>query len=392
MNGCPESMRLLLDANAIVDILNHPQHELATDSSPLHIAASRGDYECVRLLVDAFANLEVYDSSQNPALVWACRNGHLDIVRLLIDSGASVNRGLSPEPTHPPFLPVSALYAVMDGPNEQVDVVKTLLEAGADVNWRGADPNVINYNDPDPITAIHQAVSNRRPEVLKLLLEFGADMDDIDDPFGSTPVIKAASRGDYECVRVLVDAGADLEHTDFTANPALVWACRNGHLDIVRFLIDRGATIDGPNEYLDVIKHVLEAGADVNWVHSNFVGDTPLHVALRKQHPDTALLLINAGAEVFLPCDVGFSPLQLFPVFVPWSAEWEQVLERMVERGEMEGFDNWGRMGWQGLFADASRLKNSVMLKCLLRLCCNDRTVCDDSSGVWDEEYAGLYA
>jgi len=49
------------------------------------------------------------------------------------------------------------------------------------------EPNAINSKNDEGKTALHYAIERNKPEVVKLLLEYGADLN-IEDPKGSTPL------------------------------------------------------------------------------------------------------------------------------------------------------------------------------------------------------------
>ena len=57
----------------------------------LHQAASEGHLEVVRLLVENGANVNARDENGRTPLFRAADEGHLDIVRLLVENGAEVN-------------------------------------------------------------------------------------------------------------------------------------------------------------------------------------------------------------------------------------------------------------------------------------------------------------
>ena len=84
-----------------------------------------------------------------------------------------------------------------------------------------------------------------RGEVVRLLVESGANKDQGKTGDGMTPLHIAAEQGHLEVVRFLVESGANKDQgtTDYGTTP-LCMAAHNGHLDVVRFLVESGANKD----------------------------------------------------------------------------------------------------------------------------------------------------
>ena len=82
---------------------------------------------------------------------------------------------------------------------------------------------------------LHYAVLRRRPEMVKLMLSLGAQIDAIDDR-GSTALMLAAKNGQIEVVRYLLSKGADKSLQDNNGITAVEHARQQGHLDIVSLL------------------------------------------------------------------------------------------------------------------------------------------------------------
>lgn len=99
------------------------------------------------------------------------------------------------------------------------------------------------------------------------------------------------------------------------------WACRGGHLDILKQLLNQGARVNardkvrgtvfwGPvrNTGADAIpgeEHVWSRGlgrahqsTPSTDPHFSQIGSTPLHVAVRTRHPDCLEHLIECGAQL----------------------------------------------------------------------------------------------
>jgi len=119
------------------------------------------------------------------------------------------------------------LYATRDG---HVEIVRTLLDRGAKVDAVA----------PRGITALMVAAQRGHVEIVKLLLVKRAFINARNDN-DNTALMYAAEFGHLDVVKVLVDAGADLNVRDGDRETALGIARRRGHLDIVRLLTDKRA-------------------------------------------------------------------------------------------------------------------------------------------------------
>lgn len=151
----------------------------------------------------------------------AIRAGDRTAVLKLIKGGQSLN-------DHNLFLGVTPLmYAIEEG---RTDIVKDLLEAGADVNAPGKDGK----------TALMQAILSNQIPILPDLLKAGAKPDSVDDN-GSTALMNAVSAGSSEAVRILLEYGADPNRIDHYGISALAIAQSSKESEIVALLQNAGA-------------------------------------------------------------------------------------------------------------------------------------------------------
>ena len=108
-----------------------------------------------------------------------------------------------------------------DTSGRSLEIVKLLLERGADVNSN----NVIG------VTPLHLAVTFNNVELARLLLENGADIDRKDNYYSMTPLMSAAqSVGRYDdpaIVELLLDKGANISIKDKKGDTALKYAWKN---------------------------------------------------------------------------------------------------------------------------------------------------------------------
>jgi ankyrin repeat protein len=279
----------------------------AASGSPLADAAMQRDAAAVRALLAQKPDVNAPGRDGTPALHWAVRTDELEMARLLLAAGADpgiANRyGVTPL-----FLACANGNAVM---------IRLLLEAGA-------DPNSV---DPTGETALMTAARVGTPDGVKLLLDRGATIDATDPTFQQTALMIAVRENHPDVVTLLVERGAQVNARTRTG-PTPAWVLPNsvpgfGHgVGIVRGgLPDRGLRNAVPGAMspllyaardgrLDIARTLVEAKADVNQVDAN--GITPLIAAITNNHVEVALFLIDHGADVNASDWYGRTPL--------WSA------------------------------------------------------------------------
>jgi len=120
----------------------------------------------------------------------------------------------------------------------------------------------------------------RRFIVMSLLLVglIGCSSEQLSAPFRPSvdeELLLAAKRGDAVEVWAALAAGTKPDHADEHGNTALIFAARDGHLDVAEVLIGYGATVD--------------------WQDDEEV--TPLILASSRNHPEIVTLLLSNGAR-----------------------------------------------------------------------------------------------
>jgi cell wall assembly regulator SMI1 len=154
---------------------------------PLTDAAQRGRTELVKLLLQAGANVNGATKSKRSALMWAAEGGHVDVVETLLAATADVNQeGKN-------VTPLAA--AVSDGTKAHLQIVEKLLAAGADVNYGKFS------------TVLMRASQNSTAEVVKTLLDAGANVNTV-TRLGSA-LTMAIQENRPENAAILLQRGAD---------------------------------------------------------------------------------------------------------------------------------------------------------------------------------------
>jgi ankyrin repeat protein len=134
---------------------------------------------------------------------------------------------------------------------------------------------------------------------VKALLAQGADVN-AKSPYGATGLFFAADRGNMEIMKILLDHGADVKVKDtFYGATPVTWAVEKGHVEIVTLLLSKGA----PGAENALMLGVSRANAELVKAaleHKSEIKPEALSMALatatKENHADIAELLKNAGA------------------------------------------------------------------------------------------------
>ncbi|XP_015898998.1 potassium channel AKT1 [Ziziphus jujuba] len=148
----------------------------------LHIAASKGSENCVLLLLDYGANPNSRDSDGNVPLWEAILGGHDPVVKLMMDNGGDLNSGDVGQ------------FACTAAEQNNLNLLKEIVRYGGDVTC----PRSNGY------TALHVAVCEDNKEIVKYLLNLGANIDK-PDVHGWTPRDLADQQG-HEEIKILFES------------------------------------------------------------------------------------------------------------------------------------------------------------------------------------------
>lgn len=153
----------------------------------LHIAACKGKENCVLLLLDYGANPNVRDSDGNVALWEAILGGHESVTKLLAENGATLQIGDVGQ------------YACTAVEQNNLNLLQDIMRYGGDITLP---------NNSVGTTALHVAVSEDSVEIVKFLLEHGANIDK-QDKYGWSPRDLADQQGHTEIKAIFEAKGED---------------------------------------------------------------------------------------------------------------------------------------------------------------------------------------
>jgi len=312
---------------------------LPAPASALHVAAFFGLEAAIGALLEDSPNFDAETSSDLTPLVVAVLQNHEGVVKLLLDHNAKVNplsrHGMIPlsVAARHGYLGIAKLLLgnledVEGGPGKwspmiiaasagQVTVIKAFLDAGVNVNLRygqGGTP-LTEHGD----TPLHIACRRGHEALIKLLLEYNADVDYKNDK-GETPLHVSCSRGIADEVELLLQAGANVYcETDAELTP-LHFACHAGTESVVKRLLDAGADaktghgngmcllyIASRSAHEAIVKLLLSVGVGINC--STDTTRYPLLGAVKARSPAIVKLLLGAGMKPHLRDESGHSLL-----------------------------------------------------------------------------------
>ena len=294
-------------------LANHGADLTITDdigATPLHVAAERGSYAAIRVLLGACrSNVDVKRADSRSALALATREGHQAIVELLLRSGADVN---ACDTTGEAPLHIACRVGCQT-------MVVVLLEAGA----------MVDASTSCGETPLHLAASidcGAAASIVKLLLAAGAATN-VERTDFVTPISVACKRQNQAAVHMLLQAGA-LPAIRPVGVSAVHAAARSGAVACLRLLLRARANVNissrngntavhfaAQYDHVNVIELLRVHNADFNQLNKR--GWTPLHVACGALGPDfnvrpaTVCALLRCGASTSVCDHTGSTALHL---------------------------------------------------------------------------------
>ncbi|KAL3115445.1 hypothetical protein niasHT_020118 [Heterodera trifolii] len=280
---------------------------------PLHIACARGHLPIVKFFLErGGADIEVADSDGDTALVYALLKNKLDIGHYLITKGARADRTNK--------MGVSPLHIFVKVNN--FALCKFLVENGANVNQKTTD--VTGHQ----LTPLHLACVEGHFQIVKLLVEEGNADIEVADSDGDTAFLCALMGKKLDIGNYLIARGARTDRTNkFGISPLHIFV-KKGDFALCKFLVENGANVNQKTTvsghvtplliacaegHLQIVKLLVEKGnADIEVADSD--GDTPLTLALMEHNFKIARYLCDKGARTDRPNNAGLTPHRLIGI------------------------------------------------------------------------------
>ncbi len=198
-----------------------------------------GNFQTIKKLIESKSldvnyNLDIDEYSKSTPLIQAIKYKQTDIINYLLENNADVN--LKEELTG--FTPLMASL-------HDITITELLIEKGADIEAK----------DDDGINALVYASTYNNEEMVKFLLEKGADANTVCEienehtDIASTPLMNAAYRGNTNIINMLLENGADINYTTDFGMTALMMAASFNQFGAAKVLLENNADTSITDEY-----------------------------------------------------------------------------------------------------------------------------------------------
>jgi ankyrin repeat protein len=315
-------------------------------------AIARGELDILTLIIQAGADIDRKGHYGLTPLMDACTRPHpntCEIMKLLLRHGADPNATDDGGDNLP-----MRILAGHSGKREELDtIVPLLLDHGLDVNAKNRFGK----------TLLQLACWWGRLNLVQLLIQRGASIHKDDRALGALlvevteggnrPVVPGQHK---EIVRLLIENGADVDTTNGSGDTVLMFACKQGHVDLADFLLKKGADINRMNSHaldgqtalmgaawyaqVEAVKLLLGHGADIHAVDRG--KETALFKAASQGHAGVVGILLENGASVDARDYRGNTPL-----LHAASRGYAGVVELLLDHGAAVNARN--EQGWNAL-------------------------------------------
>jgi ankyrin repeat protein len=261
-------------------------------------SVQNNDLKQVLMLLDQGVDINCRGAYNYTPLIVAAKYGWLEIAQALCERGADLNASADSNEMQRErgFTPL--LWAAW---NCDLYMAELLISKGAAVGQKGRGRDI-----PLIIAARKDCL-----RLAKMFIEKGAAVDAVDEDNGDTALIRAVSGGHLDLVEYLIEKGADTGRRDQAGRDLLSIAAGSGHLAKVRYLHEKGFSVNATDklgrtaifdavsdgvESRYILEYLIEHGANVSARSAG--GTTPLMVASFDGASTAAGILIANGAAV----------------------------------------------------------------------------------------------
>lgn len=286
-----DSEGLFIESDTMLRTVNEPDVSL---DEMLSLACRQGKLDIVQLLLQSGAQVNHRNKAGNTPLLEACSQGHVLVANYLLENGSKID---TPTET---TLDSALTWACTLGNSI---IVEALLHKHADVEHR----------TKDGCTALMFACLAGHRDVAEKLLDANSEVNVESDSNKDSPLTFACWKGHQDVVTLLLQRNANIEHRTKEGFSPLMFAALGGHTNVARKLLEHNAQVNvssGSNNdipltsacwkgHSDVVNLLLEFNSNIE--HRTKDGCTPLMLAAREGHISVAELLLKNKSQVNVP-------------------------------------------------------------------------------------------
>lgn len=296
----PLAVATKLGQSAVVDVLLGQEsiivnpRDKTTKQTPLHLAARKGDARVAASLLAKRASVDAKDYNNQTPLYLACEQGHVNCVHAILDQG---------KPNKKEKYNLLALRVAICSYGQTYDEIVELLTE------YGIFPTREFAHDPE---ILHASVKNGYMKIVLTLLQFGANVDNMKD--GRTLLHNAVLGNQENIVKLLINRGADINAKCALGKTPLYYSEERSYNAITKQLLDNSTDIRDENQLLhkavgenklNECKSMLRH-SDLNAYDDS--GKSPIHYVTSVEMLD---LLMEHGVNINRPSETGATLLHL---------------------------------------------------------------------------------
>ena len=270
-------MRLYFRENRDVlhELINH--QDAFFGNTALHEAALNGHVDVVKVLIESGSSLYIRNNRQLTPLFVALEANQTEVVELLLRAGSNPNEAVSL------IQDVGVAPLQVAATSGFFRIVQLLIEYGANVRSRlTADFSVLHgVMSPQPGVTCSGAM-------VKYLINRGASID-IRTPKGNRAIHLGAENGQTECIGEILKRGANIEAENGRRRTPLLIATMNGKIETVKMLVERRANIAAKDDTGKTSLHWVAILGNADSVLSLLKSDKGNHLNEKDDESRTAL-------------------------------------------------------------------------------------------------------
>ncbi|XP_069675384.1 uncharacterized protein [Periplaneta americana] len=291
------------------------------EKTALLYAAEFGQLQVVKLLVQRGASVKICDKYGNTPLLLAAKIGKWNLIQYLLqlnhDPAVQNMYGDNIMHVAARFSNAVIVSEILEFAEDIIDTrnssnLTPLLVAALKEKWnivKLLSPYAdLSASDEYGENVLHHAAKNADAGTVSYLLETAGDIVNIPNINEQTPLLVAAANGNWDVAKLLLKY-ADIEACDMYGDNILHHACRNGDTELVKFLINiKSDLIDSYNRNLctplfsaalyrnlHVVKLLLD---HTNILICDTEGNTILHYAVRIADTELLTLLLDCRPQI----------------------------------------------------------------------------------------------